>query len=286
MSVFINRHQAGLLCALGDGALVAPYYPGQYKRASGVMSNIGNNVAYASYPSTTPDPIVKLIRGPFSNSWFGYEVEVSTVAASYVYNGSVTAGFPPSPITGSPFYYTSYTVADGIFPRWTSETAWDLNAFPATSSFTAQGITAGGIFFPGTTYALGAGGASLSVSFDTGVLPNDASIGGDSTYDQEAQYEVYGSADAVCCWNDGAQIELNLVVYKIDFTATAWPSNVGYFDITTGSASYHTTLTHTVTIDSSWQGAFQYVVHTFTLPKVVGHFTFVNDFYVSAITAP
>lgn len=286
MSVFLNRHQAGLLCALGDGSLVAPYYPGQYKRDSGWQVYLNNHVAYASYPSTTPDPIVKLIRGPFSNSWGGFEVQVSTVAASYVYNGSVTAGFPPSPITGSPFYYSSYTVADGIFPRWTSETAWDLNAFPASESFTGQGITAGSYFYPGTNYSLISGSASFSVSFDTGVLPNDASVGGDSSYDQEVQYEVYGSADEVCCWNDGAQIELNLVIYKIDFTTTAQVGNAGYFDITTGSASYHTTLTHTVTVDPSWLGAFQYVVHTFTIPKVVGHFTFVNDFYVSAITAP
>jgi hypothetical protein len=27
-------------------------------------------------------------------------------------------------------------------------------------------------------------------------------------------------------------------------------------------------------------------VHTFAIPKVVGHFTFINDFYISSVTAP
>lgn len=282
MSVMYQRHQAGLLCALGDGLLIAPYYPGLFIRTTQGGVNGGNYEAYTDYPATTPDPIAKVIRG--SNSWPGPSVQVSTSAVRYTGNGNVSSGFPPSPITGSPFTYSGPVAGTNIFPRWTSETAWDLNAFPASDSFTAQGITAGGIFFPSGSSPLSSGPASPAVSFETGVLPNDLSVGGDSSYDQQAEFDVIGDATEVCCWNEGTEIELTLVIYKIDFTATAQVGNAGYFDITTGTASSHTTLTQTVTIDPSWGPG--HVVHTFTIPKVAGHFTFVNDFYVSAITAP
>jgi len=117
-------------------------------------------------------------------------------------------------------------------------------------------------------------------------MPNDPSDGGDSSYDQEADWEVLVEADKVCCFNEGTEIELNLVVWQIDFTATAQAGSPGYFNFTTGTASYHSTLTQTVTIDPSWEAGVLVSIHTFKLPKVVGHFTFVNDFYVSAITAP
>jgi len=282
MSVMKERHQAGLLCALGDGLLIAPYYPGLFVRGTTGGASSGNYEAYTDYPATTPDPIAKVIRG--SNTWPGPIVEVSTHVVRYTGNGSVTSGSPPSPISGSPFTYSGTATGSNIFPRWTSETAWDLKAFPASEAFTPQGITAGGILFPTGTGPLSSGPASFAVSFDTGVLPNDASVGGDSSYDQEAEFDVVGAADEVCCWNEGTEIQLNLVIYKIDFTATAQVGNAGYFDITTGTASSHTTLTQTLTIDPSWGPG--YVAHTFTIPKVVGHFTFVNDFYVSAITAP
>lgn len=280
MSVMYQRHQAGLLCALGDGLLVAPYYPGLFVRATQPGKNGGNYEAYTDYPATTPDPIAKVIRR--QNDWPGPVVQVSTSAVRFTGNGNVTAGFPPSPISGSPFTYSGAAAGTNIFPRWSAETAWDLNAFPASDSFTAQGITPGGIFYP--SGLISSGPASNAVSFETGVLPNDLSVGGDSSYDQQAEFDVVGNADEVCCWNEGTEIELNLVIYKIDFTATAQVGNAGYFDITTGTASSHTTLTQTVTIDPSWGPG--YVAHTFTIPKVVGHFTFVNDFYVSAITAP
>lgn len=282
MSVMYQRHQAGLLCALGDGTLVAPYYPGLYIRTTNGGTNVGNFEAYTDYPATTPDPIAKVIRR--QNDWPGPVVQVSTSAVRFTGNGTVTSGSPPSPISGSPFTYIGTAAGTNIFPRWASETAWDLNAFPASDSFTAQGITSGGIFYPYGTSPLSSGIASFAVSFDTGVLPNDVSVGGDSTYDQEAEFDVIGDAAEVCCWNEGTQIELNLEVWKIDFTATAQVGNAGYFDITTGTASSHTTLTQTVTIDPSWGPG--YVAHTFVIPKVVGHLTFVNDFYVSAITAP
>ena len=280
MSVMYQRHQAGLLCALGDGNLIAPYFPGQFIRTPAGGASGGNYEAYGNYPATTPDQIAKVIRR--SNGWPGPIVQVSTSAVRYTGNGSVTAGSPPSPISGSPFTYSGPASADNIYPRWTSETAWDFNAFAASANFTAQGITAGGIFYP--SGPISSGPASFAVSFDTGVLPNDASVGGDSSYDQEAEFDVIGDAEEVCCWNEGTELELNLEIWQIDFTTTAQVGNAGYFDITTGTASFSSTLSTTVTIDPSWGPG--YVAHTFTIPKVVGHFTFVNDFYISSVTAP
>ena len=128
--------------------------------------------------------------------------------------------------------------------------------------------------------------AREGVSFDTGTLPNDVADGGSSSFDQEAEFKVLVQATKVCCWNEGAEIELNLEVWQIDFTATAVAGSPGVFDYTLGTASYHSTLTETLTIDSSWESPTFVVIHTFTIPKVVGHFTFVNDCYISSVTAP
>ena len=282
MSVILNLHGFGLFCTLGDGTLVAPYYPGQYERSGFVPVGVGNHVAYLDYPTTTPDNICKILR----NGSHGNNLSVSNQGSTG--NGSVTAGFPPAPVTGSPFTYASPRGNRGdIYPRWTGETAWDLKAFAATAAFTPQGIAPTDFFFPYGNAPFNSA-ANDGFSYDTGVMPNDISDGGDTSYDQEADWEVLVYSDKVCCWNDGTQIDLNLDVWKLDFTATAIAGSPGYFSVTTGSASHHTTMTHTATVDPSWENPVTgfLSVHTFKLPKVSGHFTFVNDFWVSAITAP
>lgn len=282
MSVILGQHGFGLFCTLGDESLVYPSYPGESFRPSNGWFSAESSIAYDLYPTTTPDNICRIIRhGNHANTLL-----VSNQGSTG--NGTVTAGFPPSPISGSPFTYASPRGNRGqIYPRWVAETAWDLKAFASTSAFTPQGIAPTDFFYPyGNAPFVSL--ANDGFSYDTGVLANDATVGGDSIYDQEADWEVLVSSDKVCCWNDGTQIELNLDVWKIDFTATPQPFNAGYFDVTTGTATAHTTMTHTVTVDPSWQNPLtgSLNVHTFKLPKVVGHFTFVNDFWVSAITAP
>jgi hypothetical protein len=158
-----------------------------------------------------------------------------------------------------------------------------LQTYPASANFTPQGLTTTLKFnyaYPGISEI-----ARFGVSYDTGVIPNDPADGGDSHFDQEGEFMVLANADEVCCWNEGAEIELNVDVWQIDFTPTAVAGSPGVFDYTLGSASFHSTLTHTVTIDSSWEDPYNRV-HTFTIPKVTGYFTFVNDFYITAVTAP
>lgn len=285
MSVILFRHSVGLICQLGDGTLTGPtYYPGVFPRPPNIYASSGSYVAYDLYPSTTPDQICKVIRE------YGYEGTVLTGPSGYQVTVNVSAGFPPSPIAGSPFTADERVPAPfgpyyNIYPRWIGETAWDFNAYPASAGFTPQGIAPGSQF----NYAIpGAGiSARFGVSYDTGIIPNDPAVGGDSHFDQQGEFLVLGvfGDSGVCCWNEGTEIELNVDIWQIDFTPTPVAMSPGVFDFTTGTPSFHSTLTHTVTIDSSWEN-FANRVHTFSIPKVVGHFTYVNDFYVSAITAP
>ncbi len=280
----------GSFCQLGDGTLTGPgYYPGIYERPENTFGTSGSFVGYQDYPSTTPDQICKVIRAEGNPPSLGSRNgTVLTGPSGYLTTINVSSGFPPAPIAGSPFTEDTRVPAgfgpySTIYPRWTGETAWDLQTYPATANFTPQGIVPGDIFLysgPALTSV-----ARYGVSFDTGVLPNDPAIGGDCSFSQDAEFMVLANATEVCCWNEGAQIELNVDIWQIDFTATYQTGNLGYFDFTTGSASYHSTLTHTVTIDSSWLTPYNRV-HTFAIPKVTGYFTFVNEFYITAVTGP
>jgi hypothetical protein len=290
MSVILGRHALASLCQLGDGTLTAPvYYPGQYLRPSNIGVNGLNVEGYLDYPSTTPDQICKVIRKYGSPpSAGGNDGTVLTGPSGYQVTVNVSAGFPPSPIPGSPFTADErvpapYGPYSTIYPRWTGETAWDFNAFPASANFTPQGLTSIMRFnyaYPGIGDP-----ARFGVSYDTGIIPNDPADGGDSHFDQQGEFMVLANATEVCCWNEGTEIELNVDIWQIAFTPTAVAGSPGVFDFTLGTPSLHSTLTHTVTIDSSWTNPYNRV-HTFNIPKVTGHFTFVNDFWVSAITAP
>jgi hypothetical protein len=289
MSVILGRHTLVSLCQLGDGTLIAPYYPGQYLRYSNIFATLGSIVGYLDYPSTTPDKICKVIRH-YGNppAAGGGDGDVVTGPSGYQLTVNVSAGFPPSPIAGSPFIVDERVPAgfgpySTIYPRWTGETAWDLQTYPASANFTPQGLTTSFRFnyaYPGIGEI-----ARFGVSYDTGILPNDPADGGDSHFDQDGEFMVLAQATEVCCWNEGTEIELNVDVWQIDFNTTAVAGSPGVFDYTLGTSSFHSTLTHTVTIDSSWTGLYNRV-HTFAIPKVVGHFTFINDFYISSVTGP
>lgn len=289
MSVILDRHTLACLCQLGDGTLTAPYYPGQFVRPNGISASSSSIEGFLDYPSTTPDQICKVIRQYGSPPTIGLNAgTVLTGPAGYQVTVNVSAGFPPSPIAGSPFTADERVPSgigpySNIYPRWTGETAWDFNAFPASANFTPQGLTSVMRFnyaYPGIVDP-----ARFGVSYDTGIIPNDPADGGDSHFDQQGEFMVLADATEVCCWNEGTEIELNVDVWQISFTPTAVAGSPGVFDFTLGTPSFHSTLTHTVTIDSSWTTPYNRV-HTFSIPKVTGSFTFVNDFWVSAITAP
>ena len=103
-----------------------------------------------------------------------------------------------------------------------------------------------------------------------------------------AYWKFFAYTTDFCCWNRGYQIEVNLDVWKIPFTATPVMGTAGYQDFTLGSASYHSTETQTLIIDYTWEtgGSYIQVGLDVQIPQVTGHFTFVNDFYISSVTAP
>jgi hypothetical protein len=294
MSLIIGRHQLALFCELGDGDLVDPYFPGAYARPDGVYGTSGSYVGFGNYPATTPDNICRIIRKPPLSSLGGFYGRIKTGPSGFTGTATASIGFPPVADPASPINFNEvvpppFGPYTEIWPRWEGETSWDFSQFPATVAFTPQGIPAGSSIFNFQPGAMLINTASFGVSFDTGVLNNDAAFGGSCTFEQEAVFMVLAeSPSGVCCWNDGMTFELNLDVWQIDFTATARTTTPYLFDITLGSQSFHSTLTHTVTVDSSWADPLNPYnrVHDFTIPKVTGKFTFVNDFYISSVTAP
>jgi len=288
MSVIIARHVGGAYCQLGEPASTYPDYPGQYARDPGEGFSGSSRAYFTTYPSTTPDELVNLIRfkGVIGTGLSG-QVYVGSTGGQY--NGTVETGSPPSPIGGSPFYQDDRTGTASAYtgivrPRWYTETAYDLQAQAATTGFTPQGIPPGSQF----NYALpGIAGASTnySVSYETGYCPHDPSVGGGSTYNYDAEFSLIVNLDEVCCWNEGAEIDLEVDVGQTDFTTTYVPSVYGVHDFTLGSPSLHSTLSHTLTIDPSMEGAFT-VPYIFAIPKVSGYFTYVNDVRIVAVRAP
>jgi hypothetical protein len=284
MGVILERHKAATLCKLGDGTLTAPYYPGFQQRPDEFYASTSSYIAFGNYPSTTPDKLVSIIRHTGSNS--PAYISILTGPCGYQTTVSVSAGFPATPISGSPF--TANTISStpyaNIFPRWTGETAWDLKTFPATDAFTPQGLSSPGVFsyaYPGIGDA-----ARFGMSFVTGNLANDPSLGGVSNYRQFGRYRILAKASEVCCWNEGATLVLKFDIWKIPFTATYRTGAVGYHDFTLGTAVFDSTITYPVTVDASWASATYVDLGFFIITPVSGYFTFVNDVYISSVTAP
>lgn len=294
MSVILNRHVGDVFCLLGDPTLTSSgYYPGIYTRPDGTAFSGGSKAYYTTYPTTSPDQIVRLIRPPTVFSGFP-GAQVVTGSSGGLYYGTLTTGFPPTPFPGSPFFQDDRTggaliSGTSIYPRWSSETTYDLNTYPDTLSFTQQGIPTGCQFLYSANGLTGSSSA-LSMSYDSGPCANDPIYGGDATYAYQGNFSVLAYAAEVCCWNEGAQLELNLEIYAQDFTTSYVSGTFGNHDITlSGSPYYHSTLTQTVTIDASWMTqdiGIYHRIHVFDIPQVTGSFTFVNDFYISSVTAP
>lgn len=284
MSVILGRHKAACLCQFGDPTTD---YPGLYLRPDNFYIQVGaytySYVAFDNYPSTSPSEVITIIRRP-DNSANPSTVTIVTGPAGSVDQADVTAYSPPSPISGSPFIddYRSASLEASIFPRWTGETAWDLQSYSTTDAFTPAGLTTNYLDY---NYPVMPDAARYGISYLSGYLPNDPTIGGYTLYQKQAQFKVFANADKVCCWNEGAQIVLNLEVWKIEVSATYVSGTVGKHTYTLGTASYETTLTCTVTVDPTFEGPGVHVA-TLQIPQVSGHFTWVNDVYVSSITGP
>lgn len=284
MSVILGRHGVATVCQLGDGTLTDPYFPGSAVRPDNYAYSSTSTVGFENYPTTTTENLTKVIRTNSGGVKAGtiYAGPCGSVAKAYV-----TAGFPPNPIPGNPFTNDTRaaTPYSRIYPRWTGETAWDLQLYPATETFTPQGILNPGVL----SYLSPVIGtpALYGVSLDSNALANDPFQGGISRYTLEAYWRIFAYATEVCCWNEGYQIDVNLDIWKVDLTATYQSGTYGYHDFTLGTPTYDSTITRTVTVDSSWSSGVPVTIGAdIVLPLYAGYFTFVNDFYISDVRAP
>lgn len=285
----ILRKRIGLpFCALGDLSSTPPGFGSTSFRP--IVDPSGQNREYGlDYPSTTPDQIMRKARGYNGvNNCPGPISKIYGVLIGGVMSNQVSTGFPPSPIAGSPFTADDRGLGTGvIFPRWTSETAYAWDTSGAGYFFTPDDwpdTSAGFDYNNGLTDPTN--GKSIAMSYSTGAQPNDPSFGGDSNYTYQSYVRVFVDSPGAECWNDGAQIVINLDIWKVDLTLAYVVGSYGLHTFTYGTRAFDQTVTHTVTLDATSCTGSPYQVVDLLIPDTVGYLSYVDDFYITSVTAP
>lgn len=285
----ILRKRIGLpLCFLGDLSSTPPGFGSSSFRP--IVDPSGQNFEYGQdYPSTTPDEIMRKVRAYNGvSSCPGPAPKLYGVLIGGVMTNNVSSGFPPSPVSGSPFYSDDRGLGTSvIYPRWTGESIYNWNVSGAGYFFTpadwpdststfdfSNGLT-------GTT-----SGKSIAMSYNTGPQPNDPGVGGDSNYTYQSFVRIFVDAPEPGCWNDGAQIAISLDIWKVDLTLAYVSGTYGAHTFTYGTQGFDQTVTHTVTLDSTSCTGSPYQVVDLLIPDTVGYLSFLDDFYVTSVTAP
>ena len=276
------------LCFLGDLSTTPPGFGSFSYRP--INNASGQNREYGlDYPSTTPDEIMQKVRG-FNGvlSCPGPAPRLYGALIGGVMSNSVSSGFPPSPIAGSPFYSDDRGLGSSvIYPRWTGETAYAWDTTGAGYFFTpADWPDTSASFDYNNGLSDTTNGKSIAMSYNTGAQPNDPGVGGDSNYTYQSFVRIFVDAPEPGCWNDGAQIVINLDIWKVDLTLTYVAGTYGYHTFTYGTAAFDQTVTHTVTLDSTTCTGSPYQVVDLLIPDTVGYLSYVDDFYITSVTAP
>lgn len=285
----ILRKRIGLpLCVLGDLNSTPPGFGSTSYRV--IVDPPGNNREYGiDYPSTTPDEIMRKLKGYNGvDSCPGPAPKLYGVLTGGVMSNQVSTGFPPSPIPGSPFYLDDRGSGTSVmFPRWDAETAYAWDTSGAGYLFTPNDWPSTSATFDynnGLTDTTS--GRSIAMSYNTGAQPNDPSFGGDSNYTYQSFVRIFVDAPEPGCWNDGAQIAISLDIWKVDLTLTYVTGTYGAHTFTYGTPGFDQTVTHTVTLDSTTCTGSPYQVVDLLIPDTVGYLSYVDDFYVTSVTAP
>lgn len=275
------------LCFLGD---LTSTPPGVGITSYRVINNaFGQNRIYGDdYPSTMPDEIMRKVRAYNGVSYCpGPAPRVYGVLIGGIMNNTVTTGFPPSPIPGSPFYSDDRGGGTGvIYPRWTGETAYNWDTTGAGYFFTPADWPDTSSTFDFSNGLTGPGGKSIAMSYNTGPQPNDPMFGGDSNYTYQSFVRVFVDAPEPGCWNDGAQLEINLDIWKVDQTLTYLTGTYGAHSFIYGTPAFDQTVTHTITLDSTSCIGSPYHVVDLLIPDSLGYLTYLDDFYITSVTAP
>jgi hypothetical protein len=247
-----------------------------------------NRVYGASYPETSPDNIMRKVRAyNGADQCPGPPTQIFTASYGGIYNGTCVDD-EGNPVGGSPYEIDDiqtdplWKYGNRLYPRWESEDEydWQNNAFG--QQFTPLDFPSSSSAFS-VSFGLGGEGRSIAMSYDSGIVPNDpAAGGGDSHYVYATNFGIWSNIPSVSCWNDGAELVFNLVVHKIPITLQFIPGTQGAHTFEYGSPSQHSIITKTITISENGFHRLEEI----PIPVEIGHITYVNDFYISSVTAP
>lgn len=266
------------LYGIGISSYRNDFYPGGY-----------NMVYGASYPSTTPDNIMRKVRAYGGTDFCpGPATRIYSGSRGGIYNGTCVDD-NGDPVGGSPFEINDtnpeplFYYEPALYPRWSSETDYDWQSTATGAGFTPLEWPSASSYFASGFGLAGDLGRSISMSYDSGLVPNDpAAGGGESHYVYAANFGLWADIPSVSCWNDGAELVFNLVIHKVQINLSFVPGTQGYHTFTYGTPALHSTIPTTITISND---GFQ-KLEDIPIPVEIGYITYVNDFYVSSVTAP
>lgn len=269
-----SRRYGSALCILGSfndsGNGMTPRIDNSF--------GLNNKTYHFSYPFTTPDNIVSKTKCEHLDFiTAGCFRGISTVSCS---NSS-------GPLEGSP--YTINDTEDAPFqfqefyPRWVAETAYNWNNGP---SFPFYGVPSqwppSSCFFAYPSGLTDFQFRSTNLSYDTGSVPNSPEGGGSSHYIYTTNFSINTNILDLDCFNDGAEITINVVINKSTLSLTPVEGSVGLHTFTYGEDQYHSTITRTITINQTGNNRVQ----SFQIPTVEGCITWVNDYYITSVVSP
>ena len=273
-TIFSKRYGSPL-CALGS-----------FKDSGNGMSyrndteiGFGSKTYFPSYPLTTPDNIVyktKCQHLDFVTA--GCFRGISTVTCSNSLGPLPSSPYIINDTEDAPYQFQEF------YPRWVAETAYDWNndANPPYYGVPSQWPSSSCFFgFPSgltdLTYR------STNLSYDTGSVPNSSESGGSSHYIYTTNFSINTNIIDLACFNDGAEITINVVIKKSTLSLTPVEgSSIGFHTFTYGPDQDHITIARTITINQTGENR----VESFQVPTVEGCVTWVNDYYITSVVAP
>jgi len=181
--------------------------------------------------------------------------------------------------------------ARSIWPRWVDSTAY---SYKDGNSFYMETPQSGDVHSINTLYYYS---PNQPWSYDISVANGDSEVYNYST----SSFEYYPYTQATtefkstsklqlkgllaygdyCCWNEGTTVKGKVQFYSVDIIeAAAWPTP-GYFTFTIGEDYQEES-----TADWEYTVEEDHEIDPIEIPKVAGRITFLNDFWITEVTAP
>lgn len=238
----------------------------------------GNKEYFPSYPLTTPDNIVYKTKCPHLDFvTAGCFRGISTVTCSNSLGSLPTSPYIINDTEDEPYQFEKF------YPRWEAETAYDWNNDPITPYYGVPNQwPSSSCFFSFPSGLTDLTFRSTNLSYDTLSVPNSPEGGGSSHYIYITNFSINTNIFDLDCFNDGAEITINVVIKKSTLTLTPVEGSVGLHTFTYGEEQDHMTITRTITLNQTGENR----VESFQIPTEEGCITWVNDYYISSVVAP